>query len=75
MWRDYIQFVLINNVVIGFEFYFFMDMTLPCVNNTDNTSEDAQRYSLLESEPFDKFLVFKILQILLYCLAIYIYGL
>lgn len=47
-------------------------MTLPCVNITHNTSEDSLRYFLLESEHFDKFLLFKILQILLYCLAIYI---
>lgn len=45
-------------------------MTLPCVNLTHfNGTQNV--YIFIEAEPFDKFLLFKILQILLYILEIY----
>jgi len=46
-------------------------MTLPCENVTN--FKGSQSVSIfIEAEPFDKFLLFKILQILLYILEIYL---
>ena len=45
-------------------------MTLPCENVT-NFNGTQSVYIFIEAEPFDKFLLFKILQFLLYILQIY----